>query len=104
MPTAQGNRQYMKGGRSSKSEIDPSVSLFVSPRPREYAIRRHEPRQHRRDKLRGFELLSCLAAEHFCVGHEGAVDGTRQLDREPDRPIVRNDGELELQHWRAPQL
>jgi hypothetical protein len=46
------------------------------------AIRRHEPRQHRRDEFRRLDLLSVLAREDFGIGDEVAMHGGRQLDGE----------------------
>ena len=72
--------------------------LRFSALPRESAVRCHESRQHRGDELGGLKLLTDFLREDLGVSNEIAMPGGRQLDREPDRLVVRNGGELQLGH------
>jgi hypothetical protein len=72
--------------------------VAFSPCPHKGSIRRHEPREHRRDEFRRLDLLSVLSREDLGVSDEVAMHGGRQLDGELDRPIVRNGGKFQLSH------
>jgi hypothetical protein len=72
--------------------------VAFSPCPHKGSIRRHEPREHRRDEFRRLDLLSVLSREDLGVSDEVAMHGGRQLDGDLDRPIVLDRRELQFGH------
>ena len=79
-----------------------SFGLWIKrwpPELSEHAIGRHEPLEHRRDELRGFNSpLPRLTGQNLAIGDEVAVDHSRQLDGDPDRLVVLDGAELQLGH------
>lgn len=71
-----------------------------TPEPRKAAIRSHEPRQHRRDKLtRIADGLTGFARNGFRVGKQISMHGSWQFNADLDWSLVWKRGNLELGHF-----
>ena len=79
--------------QTRKTAARSACVVAFSPCPYKGSIRRHEPREHRRDEFRRLDLLSVLTRENLGVGDEVTIYGSRQLDGELDRPIILNGRE-----------